>query len=228
MDIIHLLEVLKPLNNVVTIKIDNDKELFTSIFDFLIAIAPTIIAALAMWYSYKQFNISLKNQSVQFRLGLKQQANALKINTQLATEIELVKDECKTLRESYVAFMDNSSIVYHSHKERNKYVEIEAEADTETLAAYAREQRDKAYELIKLHTNKLIQERMLMLSYLDVSDTKEKEFLDCINEITTFAVDAKGEAGKLGALQAQGANLCFELIKKKRQKILDLAKTIPD
>ncbi|ECE4329344.1 hypothetical protein DB187_05275, partial [Salmonella enterica] len=90
MDIIHLLEVLNPLKNVVTIKIDNDKGLFTTIAEFLIAMAPTLIAVIAMWYSYKQFKISLRSQSEQFRLGLKQQTNALKINTQLATEIELV------------------------------------------------------------------------------------------------------------------------------------------
>ncbi|MDT7128045.1 hypothetical protein RQL77_03010 [Citrobacter braakii] len=220
MDIIHLLEVLNPLKNVVTIKIDNDKDLLTTIAEFLIAIAPTLIAGIAMWYSYKQFKISLKSQSEQFRLGLKQQTNALKINTQLATEIELVKDECKVLRESYVAFMDNASIVYNSRLEHKQY--------SDNTSDYAIEHRDKAYENIKLYTNKLIQERMLILSYLNIENPEEETFLDCINDITTLAVNANGTGGDLGTLQAHGAHLCFELIKKKRQAILSLAESVTD
>lgn len=220
MDIIHLLEVLKPLNNVVTIKIDNDKDLFATISEFLIAIAPSLIAVIAVWYSYKQFKIGLRNQSEQFKLGLKQQTNALKINTQLATEIELIKDECKLLKDSYVALVNNASIVHNSHAEYEQLLGQPGD--------YAFATRNNAYENIKIYTNKLLQERMLILSYLDMGKPEEKRFLDCIDSIVNFAVNERGKGGELGTLQAQGANVCFELIKKKRQKILDLAKTIPD
>ncbi|EAY2410941.1 hypothetical protein D0X60_11035 [Salmonella enterica] len=220
MDIIHLLEVLNPLKNVVTIKIDNDKGLFTTIAEFLIAMAPTLIAVIAMWYSYKQFKISLRSQSEQFRLGLKQQTNALKINTQLATEIELVKDECKVLRESYVALVDYTSILYGSHLEYKQH--------SENTSEYAIEHRDKAYENIKTYTNKLLQERMLILSYLNIENREEEEFLDRINGLVNFVVKSNGTAADLGTLQAHGANLCFALIKNKRQAILCLVETITD
>lgn len=220
MDIIHSLEVLNPLKNVVTIKIENDKELFASISDFLIAIAPTLIAVIAMWYSYKQFKISLKNQSDQFKLGLKQQNYTLKINTQLATEIELIKDECKMLREGFVAFMDNASILYANH--------LEYEQNSKRFDEYSIECRNKAFENIKTYSNKLVQERMLILSYLNLENAEEETFYDCLIDITNCAINGDGTGSDLGTLQGLGANLCFELIKKKRQAILNLAQTITD
>ncbi|HGH3374010.1 TPA: hypothetical protein ACJIK4_003539 [Kluyvera cryocrescens] len=220
MDIIHLLEVLNPLKNVVTIKVDNDKDLFSTISEFLIAIAPTLIAVIAMWYSYKQFKISIKNQNEQFKLGLKQQASALKINTQLATEIELVKDECKILREAYVAFLECASYLYTSH--------LEFKQNSNNTNPHIIELRNKAFENIKLYTNKLTQERMLILSYLNLENPEEKIFFNCIVDITNCAMTGDGTGSDIGALQGKGATLCFELIKNKRQAILNLAQTITD
>ncbi|QLS05450.1 hypothetical protein HV327_07520 [Citrobacter freundii] len=220
MDIIHLLEVLNPLKNVVTIKIDNDKGLFTTIAEFLIAMAPTLIAVIAMWYSYRQFKISLRSQSEQFRLGLKQQTNALKINTQLATEIELIKDECKVLRETYVGFIDDASSLYSNH--------LDYKQNSDSTEEYAIERRNKAHENIMVCGNKLMQKRMLIISYLNPEDPEEKKFYDCIFAISSCAFNGDGTGKDLGSLQGEGAKFCFELIKRKRQAILSLAETITD
>lgn len=220
MDIIHLLEVLNPLKNVVTIKIENDKELFASISDFLIGIAPTLIAVIAMWYSFKQFKISLKNQSEQFRLGIKQQNNALKVNTQLATEVELTKDECKVLREVFVDYLDCTSFLYSSYFEYKHH--------SKNSTAFANESRNKAFENIKLYNNKALQKRMLLLSYLNLEIPEEKIFFDCVVDIINCAANGDGTGTDLGTLQGHGARLCFELIKNKRQAILRLAETITD
>lgn len=220
MEIIHLLEVLNPLKNVVTIKVDNDKELLSTISDFLIAIAPTLIAGLAMWYSYKQFKISLKNQSEQFRLGLRQQISTLKINTQLATEVELIKDECKMLREVFVDFLDCTSFLFNNHFEYKRYLNNTDE--------FSIESRNRAFENIKIYNNKALQKRMLLLSYLNLDIPEEKIFFDCIVDILNCAIKGDATGTDLGALQGHGAHLCFELIKKKRQAILCLAETITD
>lgn len=209
MDIIHLLEVLNPLKNVVTIKIDNDKDLFTTIVEFLIAMAPTLIAVIAMWYSYKQF-----------KLGLKQQTNALKINTQLATEIELIKDECKVLRETYVGYIDDASSLYSNH--------LDYKQNSGSTEEYAIERRNKAHENIMVCSNKLMQKRMLIISYLNLEDSEEKKFYDCIIAISNCAFNGDGTGKDIGSLQGEGAKFCFELIKRKRQAILSLAETITD
>ena len=220
MEIIHLLEVLNPLKNVVTIKVDNDKDLFSTISDFLIAIAPTLIAGIAMWYSYKQFKIGLQNQSEQFRLGLKQQIHTLKINTQLATEVELMKDECKMLREVFVDYLDCTSFLFKNHFEYKRY--------SDNTGSFSNESRNKAYENIILYNNKALQKRMMLLSYLNLDIPEEKTFFDCIVDILNCATNADTTGSDLGTLQGHGAHLCFELIKKKRQAILSLAETITD
>lgn len=218
MDIIHLLEVLNPLKNVVTIKIDNDKNAFGAAVDFLIAIAPTLIAVFAIWYSYKQFKISLHNQNEQFKLGLKQQTNALKINTQLATEIELIKDECRVLRETFVSFLESASLIYNSKVEFNQ--------NLDKTEAYAIERRNQSHENIMSISIKLMQNKMLLLSYLNLEDPEEEKFNECINAITNCAFNGDGTGKDLGTLQGEGAHFCFELIKRKRQAILNLAETI--
>lgn len=220
MEIIHLLEVLNPLKNVVTLKVDNDKDLFSTISEFLIAIAPALIAGIAMWYSYKQFKISLQNQSEQFRLGLKQQIHTLKINTQLATEVELIKDECKMLREVFVDYLDCTSFLFKNHFEYKQY--------SDNTGSFSTESRNKAYENIILYNNKALQKRMMLLSYLNLDIPEEKTFFDCIVDILNCATNADTTGGDLGTLQGRGAHLCFELIKKKRQAILSLAETITD
>ncbi|MDN8599032.1 hypothetical protein Q0A17_06335 [Citrobacter sp. S2-9] len=220
MDIIHLLEVLNPLEKVVTVKIDNDKSVFETTGEFLIAIAPTLIAVFAMWYSYKQFKTSLRSQSEQFKLGMNQQINTLKINTKLATEVELMKDDCKVLRETFVSYVDITSLLYNNKLDYKQYSLLTGEE--------AIKRRDLAHENIMVYSSKFSQTRMLLISYLNLADPDERTFYDCIVAIGYCAFNGDGTGNDLGKLQGEGAIHCFELIKKKRQAILGLAETITD
>lgn len=80
MDIIHLLEALKPAGNVVTVKIDDGKSWWESLSTFVITILPALFAGVTLWVSYRQF-----------KSGIRQQVNEMRLSTKLATEVELKK-----------------------------------------------------------------------------------------------------------------------------------------
>ncbi|HFU1238230.1 TPA: hypothetical protein ACGQTC_003107 [Citrobacter braakii] len=220
MDIIHLLEVLNPLQNVITVKIDNDKGGFATFSDFIIAVAPTVIAGFAIWFSYRQFKISQSKQIEQFNHGIKQQINELKINTQLATEVELMKDESKALREAFVSFVDVASSIYSSKSDFKQYAE--------RLGEDALKHQQLSCQAIIANSSKFLQARLLLISYLNLDDPEEKNFYDCIIAIGDCAFNGDGTGEDLGILQGKGASLCFKLIKKKRDAILSLVDNITD
>ncbi|EJC8215931.1 hypothetical protein ACHHZC_11700 [Citrobacter freundii complex sp. 2024EL-00228] len=220
MDIIHLLEVLNPLENVVTVKIDNDKNLFTMFGDLLITLAPAVIAGIAMVVSYKQFKTSLHRQSEQFELGIKQQINTLKINTQLATEVELMKEDCKALRETYVSYLDITSLLYRNQCDFKNY---SGQLDDDAI-----KNRNVAHENIMTYSSKFLQTRILLFSYLNLEIPEEKKLQECIIAIGDCTFNGDGTGKDIGKLQGDGAILCFELIKRKRQAIFSLVETITD
>lgn len=106
MDIIHLLEVLNPAGNVVTVKIDNGKSTWDTVSDFLVAVSPVVVALLALWLSHRQFKKNLSQQALQFQSGVRRQLNELRLNTQLATEIEIKKENCRDVRKICVNFLE--------------------------------------------------------------------------------------------------------------------------
>lgn len=112
MDIIQLLDVLRSSDHAITVKVVNDSQFLDSLGKILIAIVPAIISFLALLFSYWQFKANTQKQSEQFALGIEQQLKTLRLNTQLATEIELKKEVCKEVRAAYVVFMKNHSELY--------------------------------------------------------------------------------------------------------------------
>lgn len=188
MDIIHLLEVLNPLENVVTVKIDNDKNLFTMFGDLLITLAPAVIAGIAMVVSYKQFKTSLHRQSEQFELGIKQQINTLKINTQLATEVELMKEDCKALRETYVSYLDITSLLYRNQCDFKNY---SGQLDDDAI-----KNRNVAHENIMTYSSKFLQTRILLFSYLNLEIPEEKSSKNVLLLLVTVHL-METELGKI-------------------------------
>ncbi|MCK7247839.1 hypothetical protein [Enterobacter asburiae] len=96
MDIIQLLEVLKPAKDVVTVQIASQKDQLAPWIDLAKAVLPAAatagVAWLAMKNSHRQFDKSSERQATEFKLGIEQQVSTLKINTQLATEVALKKE----------------------------------------------------------------------------------------------------------------------------------------
>ncbi|SAF18633.1 Uncharacterised protein [Enterobacter hormaechei] len=60
MDIVNLLEVLKPASHVVTVKMETASNNWDSIIKVLIAILPAIISFIALFFSYFQFKTNIR------------------------------------------------------------------------------------------------------------------------------------------------------------------------
>ncbi|MNB66377.1 hypothetical protein D3C81_200360 [compost metagenome] len=109
MDIIQLLEVLKPAKDVLTVQIANKADPVTPWIDLAKGVLPAAATAFVAWTamkrSHQQFEITSARQAVEFARSLEQQTKALKIQTQVATEVELKKNECRNIRDACAQFL---------------------------------------------------------------------------------------------------------------------------
>ncbi|WP_393950032.1 hypothetical protein [Kluyvera intermedia] len=224
MDIIHFLEVLKPAENVITVKIDSNKETFEAIGDFIIAIAPTIIAGLAMWYSYLQFKANLKTQTEQFQVGVRQQISALKISTQLATEVELQKENCKGVREAIVQLLNHATEAYTAKIQfRRKLKWYKKLKDNIPDSDY----EEKLYEIRKPYHDSLKRFRdteMLMQTYLD--DSEDDAFRVSITTLDLCIRDFNSTGADNKAAKKLCLDLCKSYLKRQQEKIKNLSNSL--
>lgn len=224
MDIIHLLEALNPVGNVVTVKIDNDKDTFEAVADFIIAIAPTVIAGLAMWYSYKQFKSNMESQSEQFRQGIQQQINSLRVTTQLATEVELKKENCKGVRDACVQLLSHANDAYTSKvKYRRMKIKINKLRGKEDDSELDRKLEDSH----KPHVDALKRFReaeYLIETYLDEND--DEAFRESIRELDACIrrEDFTGEENKVAKKNC--LTMCQAYLKRQQQEITQLSKSL--
>ncbi|MGI7011130.1 hypothetical protein EY915_03505 [Citrobacter braakii] len=220
MDIIHLLEVLNPLQNVITVKIDSDKGIFATVGDFIIAVAPTVIAGLAMWYSYKQFKSNLNSQSEQFRQGMQLQINALKVSTQLATEVELKKENCKGVREACVQLLSHANDAYTSKVLYRRKVNNLGQEDDSELDMELEDSHKPLLDALK----RFREAEYLIETYLDGDNDEAfresiRELDACIRKDNFTAVENK--AAKRNCLA-----MCQNYIKRQQQEITQLSKSL--
>ena len=223
MDIIHFLEVLKPVENVVTIRIDSDKQTFEAIGDFIIAIAPTIIAGLAMWYSYLQFKANLKTQTEQFQIGIGQQISALKVSTQLATEVELQKENCKGVREALVQLLNHATEAYTAKIQYKRKLRIH-----EKLKGVIPDDNyeETLYEIKKPYLDTLKRFRdteMLIQTYLD--DNDDKEFRLSMTTLDSCIRDLRSKGAENKDAKRACLELCKSYLKRQQEKITNLSKS---
>ncbi|MCM7772105.1 hypothetical protein M8S83_08275 [Enterobacter asburiae] len=221
MDILNLLEVLKPASHIVTVKMESNSNFWDSVSKTLIALLPAFISFLALFFSYYQFKSNMRNQSEMFALGVQQQLKTLKLNTRLATEIELKKDICKEVRAAFVGFMKHHTELYHAKRE---YLSLEDKFDQ-----YSNERRTISHEIIIDKGQLIIESRMLLDSYLDLSDPHDRKFFEILNDVTEVALKGgDGTGADLGYLQGRCSTVCFEYIEKRRKEITGLVDTIGD
>ena len=219
MDLLNLLEVLKPLDHVVSIKVFNDAGVWDSASKVAIAIIPALISFLALLFSYFQFKSNIRYQSQQFSIGIEQQLKALKLNTRLATEIELKKDVCKEVRAAFVSFMKHHSQQYSA---KNEYESIKNNNDD---LSYKR--CKVLHEKIMASAQSIMEGKFLLDSYLDLNEPDAKELNDALNEITTISITGgDGTGADLGRAQAICSSKCFHFIERRRKEIASLVDTI--
>ncbi|MCK7349285.1 hypothetical protein UXO78_22780 [Enterobacter cloacae] len=219
MDILNLLEVMKPASHVVLVKMQNGSDLWDSASKVLIAILPAFISFIALLFSYFQFKTNTRNTSKQYALGIQQQLMTLKLNTRLATEIELKKDVCKEVRAAFVGFLKHHAELYNAKAET---LRLQDNNDAETS-----ERISKLHEVIMSKSQLLIESKLLLDSYFDLNDPDDKEFFDQLNETTKIALTGgDGSGSDLGYSQGKCNRLCFKYIERRRKEITSLVDTI--
>lgn len=227
MDIIQLLEVLKPAKDVVTVQVVNQKDLLAPWIDLLKAVLPAAatagVAWLAMNKSHRQsesnakrqseeFQSNAKRQSEEFKLGIEQQVKTLKIQTQLATEVDLKKETCKSVREACSHFLKSAnqaciqSVAYKLAKDRDKLDD-----------AYA------AHDLFMAAMDEMATSKILLLSFLQPA--KDTSFLLAINNVNNFIQE---DHEKTGELISQCLAECREYILVKQQEIIELTISVAE
>ncbi|SFJ15399.1 hypothetical protein [Enterobacter sp. NFIX59] len=222
MDLIHLLEILSPAKNVLTVKVDNAKSTFDTISQLLVAASPVAVGLLAMWLSHRQFNKNLSQQSSQFNLSIKNQLSALRLNTRLVTEIELKKETCKEVRSACVDFLEHAYAFYTNKYLYNSYQKI----SLENREANHRQLIDDAFNASVEFGVKLSSSRCYLGTFLDLD--KDKDFINKINHVFDIAnSDYSSELPKkFGDARRQCLDMCRLYISSIHQEVINLSENL--
>ncbi|WP_320719532.1 hypothetical protein [Enterobacter sp. 296B2] len=216
MDIIQLLEVLKPAKDVVTVQIASQKDQLAPWIDLAKAVLPAAatagVAWLAMKNSHRQFDKSSERQATEFKLGIEQQVSTLKINTQLATEVALKKENCNGVRDSCARFLSHAT---QASLRQHAYGLAEKNASIEELDVIHNQWMDEMREMTA--------SKIILLSFL--SPEADRDFYKAIQTVGN-EMDAGCES--LG-IAGNGCLIeCRNYIMRKHQEIIDLTNNIND
>lgn len=222
MNIIQLLEVLKPAKDVVTVQIANEKDQWTSWFDLAKAVLPAAATAFVAWLamnrSHRQFEITSERQAEEFAKNLGQQTRALKIQTQIATEIELKKEECRNVREACARYL---SFALEASRHKSDYNIALKFIDQGKLGF--NEDSSKSHFNYMEASQKTATARMMLLSFL--SPATEPEFYAAIVNVDELLIsDCKNFGTAVGMCLAQ----CRSYIEGKQAEISNIPSTITD
>lgn len=237
MDIVQLLEVLKPAKDVVTVQVASEKEPWTFVTELLKAVlsaAPAAATAVVAWFamerSNKQFERNAASRAEEFRMTLKQQANTLEIQTRLATEVELKKEICRGVREACTQFLA------YANKASNHYVEYKITSKgLKKGAGYTNEDVKNNFNQYMGALQSALSSKMMLMSFLDPRE--EQFFYDTIIRVDNL-LHTNGNGLALGndVTLDPGADFgyalgeclmeCRNYINKRHQEILELTKAI--
>jgi len=222
MDVVNLLEVLKPSGNVVTVKIDNAKNGLDAFYDFIITLAPTIIAIVAIIASYYQFLRSMAQQQEQFSKGVSQQINTLRLNVKLATEVELKKESCRGVREACVKLLSHATDAYTRRVANIEFNDIADNLKTD----YDREQLILTYDAYLSALKSFRDTEYLIETYLD--ERLDKEFSESIKELDACIRrdNINGEENK--DAKRKCLTLCRAYIRRQQAEIVELSNAITE
>lgn len=213
MDIIQLLEVLKPAKDVVTVQIASQKEPLTPWFDLVKAVLPAAATAFVAWRamnrSHRQFEITSKRQSSEFDKNIAQQTKALKVQTQIATEIEIKKEECRNVRESCAQYL---SLALESNRYKNDYnlaMDYILKGNNDFI-----DKRNAAHESYITSSHRTLSARMLLMTYLNPETSPS--FFESIKNVDALLLSSGPNfGGAVGKCLAE----CRMYIEKKQAEI---------
>ncbi|CNF01286.1 hypothetical protein [Yersinia mollaretii] len=194
MDIFQVLEAIKPQDHVLTVQVNAAKD----IYDWLIVLSPTLVAIVALWYSARQFRMSMRTQIAQ-----------IKLNARLETEVKQRQEWCNSVR---MACTKYASI---SHEKHMKNVESKIyKEDPERM-------RIIRSDLDRIHLG-VIESRGVLMTLL--SPKEHKDFYSLMREFNKHSDSEVIDSSKFGDCLVRFYGLCRDLIEKEQQSIVNIHK----
>ncbi|HDS4383777.1 TPA: hypothetical protein QHL04_002675 [Klebsiella aerogenes] len=218
MDIVNLIELLKPADHLVTVKLMNDSEPLDEVGKFLISILPAIVSLVALYFSYIQFKQNLANQTESFKKNADHQIKIAELNAKLNTEVELIKSRCDSIRQLCVECMTHASDLSDLCDKLKEYENSFGNVFKSTSSykeghAERASRRDEKF-------NKLFASQTLLYTYIDAD--KDPSFYSAINNLCNYEKISKSSGAEIGAARGTLLAECRIYLKKRDEEISKL------
>ncbi len=213
MEILHLLEVLRSANGVITLKIENINSDTKSFLDYFVLLAPVAVAIISMFFSYLQFSKNLNNQSKQFSKTIIQQIHNVHLTAKLAAEVEAIKEVRNSVRKLSVEF-----ITYISKHKADMY-------EYEMLRSRSLEHRtdnhqdlvDMAHKLRMESFAKMLEIKSMLETFLTIPN--DQAFVDAMINVENAMRDLEDDGVRLGIARGKFLEECRQYLERKSKEI---------
>ncbi|MDV0597257.1 MULTISPECIES: hypothetical protein [unclassified Enterobacter] len=177
----------------ILVQIAANKDEWAWLTDLLKATLPAAatagVAWLAMNKSHRQFELTSARQSAEFSQSIGQQARALKIQTQIATEVELKKEYCRNVRDACSQFLS------HALEANQHNITYKTACDFLNNGGFGYEgERDNAHRQFMNALHKMSSSKLMLMSYLDPK--VEKHFYASIINVDQLLQNGGDDFGK--------------------------------
>lgn len=215
MDIINLLELLKPQNHLVTVQVVSESSIWGETVKFLVAILPAVISFVALRYSYIQFKENLKNQASQFERSTLHQTKVAEMNAKLTSEIEIIKLRCESIRNISAECMRLAADVQRLFDEEKDLITFTPKEEYST-----KEYQQNKKELIESRTKafyRLFESQTLLMTYLDPEN--DASFMESLRNLCDLNKLKSCTSAEIGTARGLFLYQCRLYIRKKDVEI---------
>lgn len=204
MDVFQMLEALQPQNKVVTIQVSSPKDYFS----YILTLAPSVVAILALLFSAWQFKSSIRNQ-----------IKLAQINARLSTDIELKKEWCRDVRKLCVECL-SAGIESHLCGQRSTHIleglEKKGTFDEVKYRVHFDAQNNNFY--------KMLESQSCLLLYLD--PIEHGEFIELLQTFTTLVGSGNLPSSEVGTARASVLDECRKIIHVRNREISQISDDI--
>lgn len=171
MDIVSLIEALKPLDHVITVKVDNSVEFGEKFMNGVISFAPTFIGFVALIYS-----------KIQFDKSSKQQARFTHLNARISTDIDIIKQKKTSIQNACSEFLSLGREFHSTSDLSYKLRELEGYSEEKTRISWQVLELSEKYLSAKISLE------------VQLSTGCDKQFIDAINKFHNYISKSLGES----------------------------------
>lgn len=208
MDIFQVLEAIRSQDHVVNVQLLSDKTAFNSNGAWgtaITSVASTLVAGLAIYFSYKSTNRNRESQE-----------KSTKLNAIIQTDIELKKEWCRELRKLCSECIAQGTEVYSATR-RKEFME-KLFIDGKGLDSI---QYNKVCDHLNWSFYKMFEAEASLSLYLE--PVEHSAFISSISEFTVVASNKNNSPENFANARARCISLCQKLLADKREEISKVA-----